>query len=306
MTAIVRAENTTKRYGEVLGLNGFSAEFGPGITAFLGPNGSGKSTFFRVLTGQLRPDSGTLTVLGRDPWTTRADSGNVGYCPEHPAVYGGMTPVEFVVYLLRLDGFSRSAAETRALETLATVGLAGVVDRRLRGFSKGMRQRVKIAQALAHDPPLLLLDEPLNGLDPLGRVQLLELFERLAASGHHLIVSSHVLYEVERLTEEIVMISNGRVLASGNVHRIREALDAHPHSIALRAKEPRRLAERLTAWEHVTAVELTDSDHLLVRTRAPDTFYQDFPDLVLDHGLEVYEMSSPDDNLEAVFRFLSE
>jgi ABC-2 type transport system ATP-binding protein len=306
MTEVVRAVNTTKRYGEVLGLNGFTANFGPGITALIGPNGSGKSTFFRLLTGQLRSDSGELAVLGRDPWVHRADSAAVGYCPEHPAVYGWMTPFDFVTYLLRLDGFPRKVAEDRARAALATVGLTGVAHRRLRGFSKGMRQRVKIAQALAHDPALLLLDEPLNGLDPLGRVQLLDLFERLAAQGHHLIVSSHVLYEVERLTQEIVMISNGRVLAIGNVHRIRDALDAHPHSIALRTKEPRRLAERLAGWEHVTSIEIREPDRLTVRTKAPDTFYRDLPGLVLDASIDVSEMSSPDDNLEAVFRFLSE
>jgi len=306
MTEVVRAENTTKRYGEVLGLNGFTAEFGPGITALIGPNGSGKSTFFRLLTGQLRPDSGHLTVLGRDPWTSRADSVDVGYCPEHPAVYGWMTPTEFVAYLLRLDGYPRYEAEGRATRAIATVGLTDVANRRLRGFSKGMRQRVKVAQALAHDPKLLLLDEPLNGLDPLSRVQLLELFERLAAAGHHLIVSPHVLYEVERLTEEIVMISNGRVLATGNVHRLRDALDAHPHTIALRTKDPRRLAERLTGWENVTSLEIEEPDRLIVRTRAPDTFYRDLPGLVLDSSIDVSEVSSPDDNLEAVFRFLSE
>jgi ABC-2 type transport system ATP-binding protein len=306
MTEVVRAVNTTKRYGEVLGLNGFTANFGPGITALIGPNGSGKSTFFRLLTGQLRSDSGELAVLGRDPWVHRAGSAAVGYCPEHPAVYGWMTPFDFVTYLLRLDGFPRKVAEDRARAALATVGLTGVAHRRLRGFSKGMRQRVKIAQALAHDPALLLLDEPLNGLDPLGRVQLLDLFERLAAQGHHLIVSSHVLYEVERLTQEIVMISNGRVLAIGNVHRIRDALDAHPHSIALRTKEPRRLAERLAGWEHVTSIEIREPDRLTVRTKAPDTFYRDLPALVLDTSIDVSEMSSPDDNLEAVFRFLSE
>jgi ABC-2 type transport system ATP-binding protein len=306
MTEIVRAENATKRYGEVLGLNGFTANFGPGITALIGPNGSGKSTFFRLLTGQLCPDSGELSVLGLDPWAERSNSSRVGYCPEHPALYGWMTPYEFVSYLLRLDGFARRDAESRADRALAGVGLTDVANRRLRGFSKGMRQRIKIAQALAHDPKLLLLDEPLNGLDPLGRVQLLDLFERLARAGRHIIVSSHVLYEVERLTEEIVMISNGRVLAIGNVHKIRDALDAHPHSIALRAKDARRLAERLTSWEHVTSVEIADPDRLTVKTRAPDAFYRDLPALILDGSFDVSEMSSPDDNLEAVFRFLSE
>ena len=306
MTDVVRADGTTKRYGEVLGLNGFTAQFGPGITALIGPNGSGKSTLFRLLTGQLRADSGQLTVLGRDPWLRRAESSDVGYCPEHPAVYAWMSPLEFVTYLLRLDGFSKADAQTRAVGAIDTVGLSDAAHRRLRGFSKGMRQRVKIAQALAHDPKLLLLDEPLNGLDPIGRAQLLELFELLARSGHHLIVSSHVLYEVERLTEEIVMISNGRVLALGNVHKLRDALDAHPHSIALRTKEPRRLAEKLTAWSHVTSVEIAEPDRLTVHTRAPDEFYRGFPGLVVDASIDVSEMSSPDDNLEAVFRFLAE
>ncbi|HEV2166401.1 MAG TPA: ABC transporter ATP-binding protein [Thermoplasmata archaeon] len=306
MSGIVEAENVTKRYGEVLGLNGFTAQFGPGITALIGPNGAGKSTLFRLLTGQLRSNSGRLTVLDRDPWVHRSESSAVGYCPEHPAVYGWMTPTDFVTYLLRLDGFPRAAAASRAAEAIATVGLAEAAHRRLRGFSKGMRQRVEVAQALAHDPSLLLLDEPLNGLDPVGRVALLELFERLARSGHHLIVSSHVLYEVERLTEEIVMISNGRVLAFGNVHRIRDALDAHPHSILLRTKVPRLLAERLAGWPHVTSLEIGEPDRLTVRTRAPDTFYRDLPALVLDGSIDVTEMSSPDDNLEAVFRFLTE
>jgi ABC-2 type transport system ATP-binding protein len=306
MTAAVRAVNATKRYGEVLGLNGFTATFDAGITALIGPNGSGKSTLFRILTGQLQLDSGSVEVFGRNPWGRPAPPQTVGYCPEHPALYGWMTANEFVQYLLRLDGFSRAEAASRTATALGEVGLLPVAYRRLRGFSKGMRQRVKIAQAIAHDPKLLLLDEPLNGLDPVGRVHLLALFDRLAAGGRHLIVSSHVLYEVERLTEEIVMISNGRVLAQGNVHKLREALDAHPHSIVFRTSEPRRLAQRLAAYDHVTAVEIGSPDLLTVRTRTPDAFYQELPALLTRESIDVSEMSSPDDNLEAVFRFLSE
>ncbi len=306
MTAVIRAQVATKRYGEVLGLNGFTAEFNPGITGLIGPNGAGKSTLFRVLTGQLRLDGGRVEVLGRDPWGAPPPAGSVGYCPEHPAVYDGMRAEEFVRYLLRLDGCAAGEAAARARTALDRVGLLPVAHRRLAGFSKGMRQRVKLAQAIALEPRLLLLDEPLNGLDPLGRVRMLELFGELATAGHHLVVSSHVLYEVERLTEEVVMIANGRALAQGDVHRIRESLDAHPHAIDFQTPDPRRLAQLLAGWDHVTSLQLTPPDHLLVRTRAPDAFYGALPGLVVAERLDIRAMGSPDDNLEAVFRFLTE
>jgi ABC-2 type transport system ATP-binding protein len=306
VSAIVSAANATKHYGEVLGLNGFTADFGPGITALIGPNGSGKSTLFRILVGQLRLDGGSIAVLGRSPYRDASLRGEIGYCPEHTTLYGWMSALDFVGYLLRVQGFSPAEAERRAMRALTEVGLHDSVHRRIRGFSKGMRQRAKIAQALAHDPKLLLLDEPLNGLDPIGRVALLELFTRLAASGRHLIVSSHILYEVERLTQQVVMISNGRAIAQGDVHAIREALDAHPHTIALSAPDPRRLAERLARWEHVSAIEFAGPHKLVVRTRAPDRFYGDLPALVVDEKLAVTALESPDDNLEAVFRFLAE
>lgn len=305
MTDIVRAELATKRYGEVLGLNAFSTRFGPGITALIGPNGAGKSTFFRLVTGQLHVDSGRLEVLGRDPWSGRGRFADVGYCPEGNELYGHLTALEFVVLMLRLDGYDRGAAFRQAARALETVGLTEAAGRRLRAFSKGMRQRAKIAQAIAHEPSLLLLDEPLNGVDPLGRVQLLELFERLAQSGRHVIVSSHVLYEVERLTEEVVMIANGRALAEGNVHKLREAIDAYPHAIAFTTPDARALAERLAEWDHVTALEFPGPNLLNVRTRAPDRFYQDLPKLVADSGFRILSMASPDDNLESVFRLLS-
>ena len=306
MTAVISAVGVMKRYGEVLGLNGFTAEIGPGITALVGPNGAGKSTLFRLVVGQLRLDSGTLTVLGRPAWGTADLHREVGYCPEGPAVYEWMTGFEFVRYLLRLDGYSASDAERRAAEAIQTVGLGAASGRRLRGYSKGMRQRVKIAQAIAHDPELLLLDEPLNGLDPVGRVELQALFTRLAASGHHLLISSHVLYELERLTEELVMITNGRVVAEGKLRQLRAALDAHPQSITMKSSDPRRLATLLARWPHVTSLEFTGDDGLIARTRSPDTFYQALPELVTSEHVSVREMSSPDDDLETVFKFLSE
>ncbi len=220
-------------------------------------------------------------------------------------MYDWMSGLEFVTYLLRLDGRPAAEARRAAREAIRAVGLESSAHRRLRGYSKGMRQRVKIAQSIAHHPKLLLLDEPLNGLDPVGRLELQALFTRLAASGHHLVVSSHVLYELERLTEQVVMIANGRVIAEGNFRALRAALEAHPQSISLRSSEVRRLAGRLATWPHVSSIEFTGPDRLLVRTRSPDAFYAELPALVTGEHLPVEEMSSPDDDLETVFRFVA-
>jgi ABC-2 type transport system ATP-binding protein len=306
MTGVVDALAVTKRYGEVLGLNGFTASFGAGITGLIGPNGAGKSTLFRLLAGQLRPDAGTLSVLGQPAWSEGSFRRRVGYCPEQPAMYDWMTGKEFVVYLLRVDGYSRAEAEKRATQAIDTVGLTDAKARRVRVYSKGMRQRVKIAQGIAHDPELLLLDEPLNGVDPVGRAQLLALFTRLGRSGHHLIVSSHVLYEVERLTDQIVMISNGRALAQGDLHRIRDLIDERPHTIEITAREPRSLAKLLSGWDHVVGIEFVGPDRLTVRSRLPETFYRELPELVVREGAEISALHSSDDNLDAVFRYLSE
>ena len=306
MTGIVEAVGATKRYGEVLGLNGFTARFGPGITGLVGPNGAGKSTFFRLLAGQLRPDAGTVTLLDHPAWGPSEFRRRVGYCPEHAALFEWMTGEEFVSTLLRVDGFSRAEARARTDRALATVDLVEARHRRLRVYSKGMRQRVKIAQAIAHDPEVLLLDEPLNGVDPVGRSQLLALFTALANSGHHLIVSSHVLYEIERLTSEIVMISNGRALAQGNVHQIRDLISDRPHTIELLTPDPRALARALTGWEHVAAIEFPAPGRLTVLSRTPSAFYQGLPEVVVREHLQVTGVRGVDDNLDAVFRYLSE
>jgi len=306
VTGIVEAVGATKRYGEVLGLNGFTARFGPGITGLVGPNGAGKSTFFRLLAGQLRPDAGTVTLLDHPAWGPSEFRRRVGYCPEHAALFEWMMGEEFVSTLLRVDGFSRAEARARTDRALATVDLVEARHRRLRVYSKGMRQRVKIAQAIAHDPEVLLLDEPLNGVDPVGRSQLLALFTALASSGHHLIVSSHVLYEIERLTSEIVMISNGRALAQGNVHQIRDLISDRPHTIELLTPDPRALARALTGWEHVAAIEFPAPGRLTVLSRTPSAFYQGLPEVVVREHLQVTGVRGVDDNLDAVFRYLSE
>lgn len=306
MTGVITAADVSKRYGEVLGLNRFTATFGPGITGLIGPNGAGKSTLFRLLVGQLTLDQGRLLVLDQPAGTTGPFCRRVGYCPEHFALYDWMTGGEFVRTLLRVDGYSRSEAADRARRAIEEVGLTDAAGRHLRVYSRGMRQRIKLAQAIAHDPELLLLDEPLNGVDPVGRARLLSLFQALAQSGRHLIVSSHVLYEVERLTDEIVMISNGHALAQGDFHKIRDLIDRHPHTIELTTPDPRGLARLLSAWDHVVSIEFPAPDRVTVRSRLPDAFYQALPELLVREGVPVTAMRSADDNLDSVFRYLAE
>jgi len=303
--SVVSATGATKRYGEVLGLNGFTAEFGPGITGLVGPNGAGKSTFFRVLAGQLHLDAGTVTVLGRPVSAPVRTNREVGYCPESPTLYEWMSAEEFLRTLLRLDGFDATEARRRCEDALVTVDLLPVKDRRLSGFSRGMRQRVKIAQALAHEPSLLLLDEPLNALDPVSRVRLLDLFAKIAREGRHIILSSHVLYEVERLTDQIVMVSNGRAIAQGDLHQIRDLIDSRPLTVEVTTGAPRDLGRAFAGWDHVTDVSFPAPDKVLAQTRAPDVFYRSLGELARSGAIEVRGVRGLDDNLEAVFRLLA-
>ncbi len=303
---VIQAVDVTKRYGEVLGLNGFTATIGPGITGLIGPNGAGKSTFFRLLVGQLKVDAGDLRVLGYNPWGEGEFRRMVGYCPEHSTLFEWMTARDFLTSLLRVDGFPKAEAHARATEAIATVGLSEAQDRRLVTYSKGMRQRVKLAQSIAHDPALILLDEPLNGVDPVGRAAVMSLLRRLQRSGRHVLVSSHVLYEVERLTDQIVMITNGRVIAYGDLHRIRSLIDAHPHVIDIETPDPRGVARVLASMDHVVSIEFPGEGRLRVQSRSPEEFYGALPGLVVREGLDIRAVGSADDNLDAVFRYLSE
>ncbi len=304
MTAIVEAHGVMKWYGEVLGLNGFTATFEPGITGLVGPNGAGKSTLFKLLIGQLRANGGTLRLLGKDPWNNAPLKRRIGYCPESNQLYGWLTAQQFVETLLRLDGMRMDEARKRAEESLAFVGLTAAKDRPLRGFSRGMRQRAKLAQALAHRPELLILDEPLSGADPMARVQILRAISEFAARGGHVIMSTHVLYEVERVTSNIVLIHNGKAIASGDLHAIRALIDEHPHAVRIATTQPRDLAQALAGMDHVVSVEFPDASTLLVRTRKPDAFYRELPGIVVERKLDVHGLESPDDSLEAVFRYL--
>ncbi|MFQ5553156.1 MAG: ABC transporter ATP-binding protein [Thermoplasmata archaeon] len=300
---VIEGEGLTKWYGEVLGLNRFTANFDEGITGLVGPNGAGKSTFLKLVTGQLIQNEGRLVVLDEKPFNNQRLMARLGYCPEHNRVYDYMSGRRFVATLLRLSGYSRGEAEHRALEGMKLVNLQADMDRPLGGYSKGMRQRTKLAQALAHDPQLLILDEPLNGTDPVGRARMMEVIQGLPEQGVSVIVSSHILFEVERLTDRVVLINHGKAIASGLIREIRRLIDEHPHTVLIGTPRSRELASQLASQDHVAEI-MFDGDVLTVRTRDPETFYRELPGIVVESGIPVTSMESPDDNLEAVFRYL--
>ena len=266
VTPIVQAEHLSKWYGQVSGLNDVTVSIPPGITGLLGPNGAGKSTFMKLMTGQLAPSQGTIRVLGSLLRDTPAAFSRIGFCPEQDAFYERMTGLEWVTALVKLNGLSETEAEAAARRALDMVDLTDAAGKKIGAYSKGMRQRVKLAQALVHDPEVLILDEPLTGMDPLQRRKTIRLVKDWAKRGRHVIVSSHILHEIEVMTSNILLITNGRILAEGNVHQIRELIDTHPHTVHIKAADPRALAARLIDDEGVMRVAF-DSDALTVETR---------------------------------------
>jgi ABC-2 type transport system ATP-binding protein len=299
-------ERVSRWYGQVIGVNDVSCDIPAGLTALLGPNGAGKSTMMKLVTGQLRPTTGRLSVLGAPPFANVVVYRRLGYCPEVDAFYEEMTGREFVTLLAAMGGVPRAKLKNRVAEVIERVGMTAACDRMIGGYSKGMRQRIKIAQGIVHDPEVFILDEPLNGLDPPGRHDMSGLLRQLGDEGRCILVSSHILYEVEQLTRNILLIDHGRLLAQGDIYQIRGLIDQHPHRIALRARRVRSLARRLLEFPGVVTLHFDDRDdfRVEVETRAPDQFYAQLPALVLEDGYEVMSMESPDNNLEAVFRYL--
>lgn len=290
-------------YGSVIALNDVTTQLPPGVTGLLGPNGAGKSTFLKLAAGQLRPSQGEVKLLGLPAWGSPETFHRVGLCPEADAFWENLSGWQFLVTLLRLGGFDEAECRRRALAALEQVDLADARDRKIGGYSRGMRQRIKLAQAIAHDPEVLLLDEPVTGMDPVNRRRVIDLVRRLGRQGKTVLVSSHILYEVEAMTRRVLLIHNGRILAEGDVREIRDLLDEHPHTVALRAREPRRLAAALVGWPSVLSVRLgAEGEWLTVETTRPDEFYSGLHAEALEAG--VSEVHSPDESLESVFRYL--
>jgi ABC-2 type transport system ATP-binding protein len=302
--AVVRAQELSKWYGQVIGLNDVSLEIPRGITGLLGPNGAGKSTFLKLCTGLIRPSKGSVTVLGQDPWNNPRLLQRVGLAPEHDTFYENMTGLAFVTLLARMQGHRKHRAERLARDALEQVKLTPNINRRIATYSKGMRQRVKIAQTLVHDPELLFLDEPLTGTDPVGRREMIDFVKGLAKAGKSIVVSSHVLYEVEAMTQNILLIHLGRVIAEGDVHQIRDLIDEHPHNVRIEVDRPRDLAARLVALPGVVTVRVPDAKFVEAETRQPDAFYQQLQVVLQRDQFHVVSLTSPDDNLESVFRYL--
>ena len=301
---VLAIDHLSKWYGQVIGLNDVTVRVPPGITGLLGPNGAGKSTLMKLVTGQLKPSQGQVHVLGEPAWDNPGLYFRIGFCPEQDAFYDRMTGRAWVAGLLTLNGLDEEQALSLADKAIGRVGLSHVAEKKIGAYSKGMRQRIKLAQAVAHDPELLILDEPLAGMDPLARRRTIRLIREWAREGRSVLVSSHILHEIEAMTADILLINNGRILAEGNVHQIRELIDEHPHTVHVRAADPRALARQFLTEDDVRSLRF-EEDAVIVETVKPDAFYMRLTSLAASGDLgEIREVTSPDDNLQAVFQYL--
>jgi ABC-2 type transport system ATP-binding protein len=304
MAGLVVAEHLSKWYGQVIGLNDVSVTVPAGITGLLGPNGAGKSTFMKLITGQLKPSKGNITVLGEPIWQNPGLYNRIGFCPEQDAFYDRMTGREWVTALVRLNGVTEAQAAAMAARAIEDVELVEAADKKIGAYSKGMRQRIKMAQALVHNPELLILDEPLSGMDPIARRKAIRMIKDWGRAGKSVIVSSHILHEIESMTANILLINQGRILAEGNVHQIRDLIDEHPHTVHIKADQTRALAREFLGHDDVLSLKFEEGA-VVVQTGRPDAFYARLTDLAASgaHGA-IHEVTSPDDNLQAVFQYL--
>jgi ABC-2 type transport system ATP-binding protein len=305
MKGVISLWRVSKWYGQVIGLNDISLNIKKGITGLLGPNGAGKSTMFKIITGQIKQGIGQVSVTGKPVWNNYSLWQNMGYCPEYDSFWGDQTGFKFIRFLARLHGMSPTVADKKTKSALELVGMLKDSHRKIKGYSKGMRQRLKVGQALLHDPDILILDEPLTGADPIAKYTLTQLFQDLESEGKTLVISSHVLEEVERITDNILLIHKGRLLAEGRIQEIRDLIDKYPHNIFIATKEIAKLAKRLIREEFVLSIaKYPQSGGLMVQTQQPDRFYTEIPKIIVAEGVEISQMTSTDDNLDAVFRYL--
>jgi ABC-2 type transport system ATP-binding protein len=296
-------DRVSKWYGPVIGVNQVSLELYPGITGLVGSNGAGKSTLMRLAAGQIRPELGAVRVCGQEAWSANAKR-HVGYCPDVDRFYEDLSGRQFVLIMARLSGFGRREALARATEVLELVGMSGRCDRALRGYSKGMRQRIKLAQALVHDPQLLLLDEPLSGIDPIGRREFIEVLLQLAERGKCLLISSHELEELEKLTDRVAIVARGRIAAVGTQTQIRDLLDDHPLSVRLRSDRDRALALALLRLNDVVGIDLQGGDGVIVRARNPRHFFAQLTTLVLEEDFDMRHIETLDDSTHSLLEYL--
>jgi len=299
-------DNVSKFYGEILGVNRVSLEIPSGITSLVGPNGAGKTTLMNLMTGLLRPTRGKLTVLGVPADRPELLFRMLGYCSQFDSFPRGLTGREFISSFLMVSGFTRRQTDDLTERALERVDLLPAADRKIGAYSKGMRQRVRLAQSIAHQPSVLILDEPLNGLDPMVRAETIALFKQLAADGLHLIISSHILHEVDMMSDRVVLLNNGYVVAEGAITGVRDEMDVeHPAQILIRCDQPSVLASRIFQHSDVVEARVHEDRHgLFVKTRNPDQFYLSLNEVVAQGQITVESIAPVDDDLSAVYDYL--
>ena len=297
---IIQAESLSRFYGMVLGLNNVTFAIRPGITGIVGPNGAGKTTLFRILLGQIRPNSGTLRVFGEDPWNNPSVQARIAYCPESETVPAGLRPLDWLVGLGMISGLSAKDADARARTALTRVNLAPAHwGKRVTTYSKGMKQRVKLAQCLLHDPQLVILDEPMNGLDPMGREDIAHVLRALAVAGTSVLISSHILHDLETLCADFLLLRWGRIPRSLNDAASAESRARWPESTTFRCEAPEQLARFFFARDLLRGCDIVAETGLLhARWREPEKFYRDFHALLLESGVRIFEVQATDSVLE--------
>ena len=296
--------DVSKFYGEVLGVNKVNLKVPPGLTGLVGPNGSGKSTLMHLMTGLLRPSRGEISVLGVTPDRPEELFRMVGYCTQYDSFPNGATGISFLRHALGLHGYSKTEIDERAWAAIERVGLTDAARRRVAGYSKGMRQRIKLAHAHCHDPQVLVLDEPLNGLDPMGRAEMIDLFTKLAREGRHVIVSSHILHEVDLISDGVIMIHGGAIVAEGEIREVRSEITSQPIQVLIRCDKPHLVASEIFRLDHVVEARILDDGGLLVRTRDAEAFFTEVNRIVLSADVVVETVAPADESVHAEYDYL--
>jgi ABC-2 type transport system ATP-binding protein len=297
-------EDVSKFYGEILGVNRVNLSIPPGVTSLVAPNGSGKTTLMNLMTGLVHPTRGSIQVLGLRPNEPEKLFKILGYSAQFDSFPKGMSGLQFVGSYLRVAGMDSQTAEQLAWRAIERVNLVEAAHRNVAGYSKGMRQRIRLAQALCHNPRVLVLDEPLNGLDPLARAEMIALFRAVAEQGCYVIISSHILHEVDAISDQVVLLSNGYVVAEGQIRDVRSEIREHPAQILIRCDRPRDLAAKMMGSEHVIEVRIhNDERGLLIKTRDADRFYLALNHIALN-GVEIESVAPADDDVNSVYEYL--
>ncbi len=302
---LITFSDVSRFYGEALGVNRVKLAIPPGITSLVGPNGSGKTTLMNLMSGLIRPTRGEIRVLGVSPDRPEELCRILGYCAQFDAFPKGLTGFQFIHSFLRIRAMTEEECQRHTWTALETVSMADAAHRSLAAYSKGMRQRIKLAQAIAHDPRVIVLDEPLNGLDPLARAETIELFRKWGAEGRHVIVSSHILHEVDRISDQVILLSQGYVVAEGQIQGVRSEVKDQPMQILVRCNQPGRLAASLFQQDHVVEAKIhPDGKSVLLRTTDADRFYLLLNRVVMEAGLEVESVAPADDDVNSVYQYL--